>query len=185
MRQRGALMFELLVGGLIALVLGGGIMALMQGTYASRKAVMGQNASAAAARQPIDTLADHVRNAFLNSNANWTAISAATETSVTYYVDSAGTTVRYYVSNGALRRVDSSGDTVKLTGISSFSFTYYKSVQYNAAAVFPTDNPHAPTTAELPYLTAIQIAATVEIDGFQSYYETVVRLRNSPRKTSL
>ena len=133
-------------------------------------------------------MADHLRNAQLASTSPYRVLDAATATSVTYYTDSARASVSYFLSGTTLMRTE--GDltvaaTPVLTGVTSLRFVYYKIASYNASGFIACASPSAPTTAELNFLAAIQIDATVTQDGHTSSYSTLVRLRNSPRKTTL
>jgi len=183
MKARGVVLFELLVGALIALLLGSVLLQVFASTFTARSAITGQNVAATSSRQPLDWLADHLRNAWLyNNGTEYKVFSAATGNDLSYYINNNGDSIRYYLSNGELRRVEGGNTTVEALNITSLTFTYYKSAEYNSAAAITTADSHAPTAAELPLLSAVHIAATMNVDGFQSYYETLVRLRNSPRK---
>jgi hypothetical protein len=178
----------MLVGLLASFLVGAVLMSAMQSTVTARETVNEQNESQTNVRQPIDLMADHLRNAQLTTATPEKAVSAASATSVTYYTDSAGSQVTYFLSGSNLMRTEGdatmSPSTV-LTGVTSLQFTYYKIATYNAAGFAPCSSPSAPTTAELPRLSAVQIDATVAQDGFTATYSTLVRLRNSPKKTRL
>ena len=187
-RQRGAVLVDMIVGLLLSFLVGAMIMSGMQTSIASRETVIEQNQSQTDARQPLDMMADHLRNAQLASAAPYRVLDAGTATSVTYYTDSARSSVSYFLSGSTLMRTE--GDltvaaTPVLTGVTSLRFVYYKIATYNASGFVACTSPSAPTSAELNFLAAIQIDATVTQDGYTSSYSTLVRLRNSPRKTTL
>ena len=184
-RMRGAIMVDMLMGLLVSFLVGAVIMSAMQSSVTARDVVNEQNESQTNARQPLDIMADHLRNAQLASTAPEQVIGAGSATSVTYYVDSARTAVTYSLSGTTLQRVDNATTTTVLTGVSSLRFTYYKIATYNAAGFVACTSPSAPSALELARLAAIQIDATVTQDGYTSSYSTIVRLRNSPKKTRL
>lgn len=187
-RQRGALLVDMIVGLLASFLVGAVLMSAMQSTVTARETVNEQNESQTNVRQPIDLVADHLRNAQLTSATPEQVISAASATSVTYHTNAAGAQVSYFLRGTTLMRTE--GDvtvsaTPVLTGVTSLRFTYYKIATYNAAGFAPCSSPSAPTSTELPRLSAIQIDATVTQDGYSATYSTLVRLRNSPKKTRL
>jgi hypothetical protein len=187
-RQRGAVLIDMIMGLLLSFLVGAVIMSAMQTSIASRDTVIEQNESQTSARQPLDLMADHVRNAQLASAAPYRVLDAGTATSLTYYTDSSRSSVSYFLDGTTLKRTE--GDltvspTTVLTGVTSLRFVYYKIATYNASGFIPCTSPSAPTSAELNFLAAIQIDATVTQDGYTSSYSTLVRLRNSPRKTTL
>ncbi|MGI8922731.1 MAG: PulJ/GspJ family protein [Fimbriimonadales bacterium] len=184
-RQRGSLMMEMLIGSVIAILIGTVVFRAFLTSASSRENVIGQNKAAAAARAPIDALADHLRNSQLFAtllSPNGSVLAAGTRSDITYHATTAGEQVRYFLRGSQLIRVVDGTETVALRDVSTLSFTYYRAPKYNWPDSIATTNPHAPTFAEMPFLTAIHIKASVTIDGYKSYYSSVVRLRNSPRK---
>jgi hypothetical protein len=187
-KQRGAVLVDMIIGLMLSFLVGAVIMSAMQTSIASRETVIEQNQSQTDARQPLDLMADHLRNAQLASTAPYRVLDAGTATSVTYYTDSARASVSYFLQGTTLMRTEgdvTADPTPVLTGVTSLRFVYYKIATYNASGFIPCTSPSAPTSAELNFLAAIQIDATVTQDGYTSSYSTLVRLRNSPRKTTL
>jgi hypothetical protein len=187
-RERGAVLVDMVAGLLISFLVGSMIMSAMQTSISSRETVIEQNQSQTDARQPLDLMADHLRNAQLSSSAPYQVVATGTATTITYYSDSARSSVSYFLSGTTLMRTE--GDlnataTPVLTGVTSLQFIYYRIASYNASGFTPCTSPSAPTASELQRLAAIQIDATVTQDGYTSSYSTLVRLRNSPRKTTL
>jgi|SRR5579884_1400186 len=191
--RRGSLLIELLVGSFIALLIGAAVAIELQTSYSSRNVIMGQNMTYAGARQVIDTLANRLRNAQqYQSGSSYVVLSAASASDITIYTDSAGDTCRYWqdssVSPPVLKMTTTTGGTATTTqlmsGLSSLTFTYYKSSSgtYNGTSSnwVTTTNPNAPTSSEMPNVAAIDIAATENINGFTLTLDTLVRLRNSP-----
>ena len=189
----GSLLIELLVGSIIALFIGAAIAIEIQTSYDSQAVITGENMTYAGARQVIDTLANRLRNAQqYQSGSTYQVLSAATASDITLYSDAAGDTVRYWldttVTPNALRMTTTTGGTATTTtlipNVSSLTFTYYKSSAstYNGASsnFVTTTNANAPTSAEMPQLSAIDIAATMNINGYTFTLDTLVRLRNSP-----
>lgn len=182
MRQRGAVLIDLILGLVMSFLVGAVIMSAMQTSITSRQTVLEQNDSQTDARQPLDIVADHLRNAQLSGNA---AISAGNKTSVSYYPEAGAEPITYSWSSGSLSRTEDGKTSKVLSGVTSLSLTYYRVASYNSPTFVPCINPSAPSALELPVLGAIQIDATVSQDGYTANYSTIVRLRNSPRKTSL
>lgn len=188
-RRSGVTLIELLVGIVITLFLGSVFWGLLTVSYAVNSNVIGENLVSAEARKAVEIIASHLTNAQLNTSAvNGTlnsAIHAASETSVTYYADATGTdTVRYRLNGTNLQRTDGGGDTVVAQDIQSISLNYFKASAYNSAWA-PTKTPTAPEAAELPELVGVQIKVVVTRDGYSADYTSVVRLRNSPKKSKL
>jgi hypothetical protein len=185
LRTRATMLFDLLIGSLVALLVGSVLIQMMTATYTARSVITGQNVSQAEARKPLDVLADHLRNAWLFKDVNdvYSAIQAANTNDITYYTDSAGNTVRYRLVGTQLRRTAGGVETTVLDGVQSLTFTYYRAASYNSASWTVTAAPVA--SINLPALTAVAINATILLDGYVSSYTSVVRLRNSPRKTTL
>lgn len=166
-------------------------------THDTRDFTVGMGNAETQARQPIDTMVDHLRNAQQYKGGSGTGISdysviaAGSATSVTYYASNSSTdTVTYGLSGTNLQRQDSSGTTTVLSNVQSLEFRYFKtpningspSGSYNNNSFVATTNINSPSAAELPFLTVIEVRATVLVDGFAREMIGLVRLRNSPRK---
>jgi hypothetical protein len=192
--QVGFTLLELLTASVVAILVGLGLLALITATYNSHRSVVNQNYVNAVGRTPVDTLADHLRNAWMPCSgspcvrtSSSSVFAAASASSVTYYIDDAGSTVRYYrdgsVSPPTLVRVDGSGSSVVMSGLTSLQFTYYTPAYgYSSSTWLTTGNPNAPTPAELPSIGAVQITAVVTSNGLTRPITSFVRLRNSPYK---
>ena len=184
-RQRGAVLMDMMMGLLISFLVGAVIMSAMQTSVSSRETVIGQNESQTDARQPLDLVADHLRNSQLVSTK---AIVQGTASSVTYFTDTAGSMVSYFLDGTTLKRtegdINATPSTV-LSGVTTLRLTYYKIASYNASGFVACATPTVPTSTELARLAAIQIDATVTKNGFTSNYSSLVRLRNSPKKIRL
>lgn len=141
-------------------------------------------------RMAIDTMADHLRNAVLNTSTttgvNDSALSAASASSFTYYTSAtSGATVTYALSGTNLTRTASGGSAVtEAYNLSSLTFTYYKQSTYDNDWT-TTTNANAPTAAELPSVCAVLIDASTLESGVTAHMTTVVRLRNSPLKVNM
>ncbi len=196
--RHGATLMETLVAGLIALIVGGGMAALVQTTLTSRGAIAGQNNAYAGARKAMDTLLDNLRSAqpmLIQSNpALYSALAAAGASSVTCYTSSTGDTLRLWLDTttnpAALKETrtvnGSATTTTVLTGVQSLQLTYYvvAGSAYTAASASwtTTASPSAPTSVERPNIGAISVAITVNINGYSRTLTSFVRLRGSPYK---
>lgn len=188
-RRAGVTLVELMVGIVITLFLGSVFWGIMTISYSVNYNVVGKNMVSADARRAVELLASHLTNAQLNKSTSTgvlnSAIHAAAATDITYYTDATGAdTVRYRLSGTNLLRTDSGGDSVAATHIQSISLKYFKATAYNSAWV-PTTDPVAPTAAELVQLAGIEVKVTVTRDGYSADYTSMVRLRNSPKKSKL
>ncbi len=186
MRRLGYSLIELVVTLAIILVVGVGLSQVFLSVFASENTVTTQNDATTNARTPIDVLADHLRNAqgVKVSNVYYPAISAAAQSEITYRTE-ANTTVRYWLDGTSLKRTDSAGTTVVMTGVSSLVFTYYKAASYYSSTYTTTVDSHAPASDELRYLSIVLIDCTVTSGSVSQVFRTSVRLRNSPQKTAL
>src|SRR5688572_22350849 len=163
-KQRGAILVDMIVGLLLSFLVGAVIMSAMQTSISSRDTVIEQNQSQTDARQPLDLMADHLRNAQLASTSPYQVLSAATASSITYYTDSSRSLVSYFLDGTTLKRTEGNllaNPSIVLTGVTSLRFVYYKIASYNASGFVACTSPTAPTSTELTFLAAIQIDATV------------------------
>ena len=196
--RAGLTLVEMLVSLLMTLVIAGALFTVFVNTFQSRDVVVGQGTAETNARTPIDDLADHLRDAqqYWTTGASQPSqvtqskvIADGSATSITYYKSNSSTdTVQYWLDGTNLKRTADGTTSVVLSNVNALQFIYYKtsaSGNYNNSVVAPTDNPSAPTAAELPYLSQIKITASVNIDGFQRELASLVRLRNSPYKVHL
>jgi hypothetical protein len=195
-KRRGATLIDSLVASLIALLIGGALVILVQSTVSSRLVIGGENAAYAAAQKSLNVLMDNLRAAqafqIQSSPAVYAAIQAGSASSVTGYTDSAGDTVKFWLdtttSPATFKETRTTGGvattTPVLTGVQSLQFTYYVSAgaAYNvpAASWATTGNPNAPTAAELPKIGAVGISVQVNLAGYSRQLTGLVRLRNSP-----
>jgi hypothetical protein len=180
----------------MTLVLAAALFMIFTNAHDSQTMVVGQSDAETGARQPLDTLADHIRNAqqykFASTeNVNsYKVIASGTATTIEYYASNSSTDIVRYELTGTnlTRTADGATDTV-MSNVQSLEFRYYKlpsgSTTYNNSALVETSNPNSPSASELPLLAAVRITANVNIDGFTRQLMTTVRLRNSPRKVRI
>lgn len=191
-RNAGFSLMEIMVATMITIIITGALLAIFVNTMTNNRVVQGINESDKGAREQLDILVDHVRNAQAyrpNSTTPYQAISAATATSFTYYVNSGGNTVRYYLSGGDLRRDETNiggTDDVVFSNVTALDIKYYKSPGSGYyTSMVPTTDIHAPEAAELRFLAQMDITISITIDGQPREIFCQVRLRNSPYKTSI
>ena len=184
-------MVEVLVGGLLAILTGCALAVLLKTSYDSSRVVIGQNIVNTEARLPLDTLADQLRNAqpVLSGNT-YQVIRTASATDITCYCSETGDTVRFWLDTSAspqavkTTRTVAGVATTKLvaSGVDSLQFTYYKQGQSSYTSTtdtwVATANP--PAAADLPAIGAINIQATVKINGYSRQLSSFVRLRPRP-----
>jgi hypothetical protein len=186
-KVQGYSIIELLVGILCVTILSAALINAFSIGFKMHDTVIGQNLAYVEDRVAVDVMADHIRNAQTyvdGSNGTIAIASGASATSITYYSDAAGTTVRYRLSGTNLVRTTGGTDKTVATNISSLELTYYKSSSYNGAWS-TTTNAQAPADSELRLLAGVEINVSVAKDGYTNQYRSLVRLRNSPKKTAL
>lgn len=198
-RRRGTTLMETLIAGLLSVVVGGTLVTLVQSTLISRTTIAGENTAYAGARKCMDAMLDNLRSAqtyqIQTSPAVYSALQAATASSITCYTSNTGDTIQFWLDTSTnpatlkQTRTTSAGSgattvTPLLTGVQSVQFTYYtvSGGTYNAAAASwtPTANPSAPTASERPNIGAVSVTITVTINGFTRQLSSFVRMRNSP-----
>lgn len=182
-------MIEMLVCVVIIMLIGAGILGYFNASHSSFEANRVGNMAITDARQPIDIVADHIRNAqqYTTDNVTYSVIQSAAASSVTYYTDAAGSTVTYALNGSNLERTDSTGTTVVLTGLTALNFKYFlsnSSTTYYFTSLTETD-PSGFTLTERSRITVIEISGSVTVQGIPRSFRTQIRLRNSPRKTKL
>lgn len=205
-RRRAITLVELLVSVLILGVLGSVLYSVFGMTFRMHDVVIGQNNAFTDTRKGIDLMADHIRNAQRLETTPYNAVVSGTIDDLTYYwydgvtKDSNGTITGYVVGgsnvntphtlrvrkNGSVIEMIDGGTTTTLaSNIASLTLTYYKMSTGYTGAWSTTTDPNAPTNAELPRIAGIEIKVGVARDGYTTEYKTMVRLRNSPRKTAI
>ena len=131
--QTGITLIEMLIVGLISVILGLAVVALVRNTYDSRTIILDQNNANANARAVLDEIADRVRGAQFPSGGT-TVFVAAGSSSVQYndYWDLYDRTqarslvqVRYFLDGTALRQTVNGVTKTLMTGVQSLQFTYH------------------------------------------------------------
>jgi type II secretory pathway component PulJ len=181
--KRGASLTEALVALMLSsIVVGGGFWVYLDSTSQSYFAERYSDAEMDA-RQQVDLLLDHIRNAQSCKDADRAAIKAASATSISYYgSDNVGDVITYGLSGTNLVRSDSSGTKTVLDNVSKLEFTYFV---MSSGTLTQTSNLNIPDQSELPLLAAVKVEAMAEFDGVSRELSGTVRLRNSPYKKRL
>ena len=190
-RIRGGMLIELLVTLVILMIIGAGVFQYFVSANIGNESVMSGNAAITYARQPVDIVADHIRNAqqyTSNGGVTYSVIHAAGPTSITYYGTEAGAQVTYALSGSTLQRTDAGGTTDVLTNISSLNFRYFlapgSTVYYSSVALVEGD-PATFTLTERSRIAVVELSGSVVVNGYPRSFKTEIRLRNSPRKQRL
>jgi prepilin-type N-terminal cleavage/methylation domain-containing protein len=132
------------------------------------------------------------RKATLATSADTTctlnaAVESASSTAVTIYSGSNGsiTKTTYANSSGNITKATNGGAAAILYAGASLAFTYYQSSSssYHLASTSGLSS-YTPTSSTTKNLVAVQIVGTYTSGGFTATYTTMVRLRNSPLRTS-
>jgi len=166
------------------------ILAFVQVDIVAVQETMGQNAADFQARRPLDNLADCIRKAQPYGTGG-ASLSAATGTSITIYTDMAGDTGQYWLNTTtspySLESTIGGVTQVLSSKINSLSFVYYLptgNTPSQGSCWKTTASPSAPTAAEMPNITAVDITITYQIDQVTRTYTTPIRLRNGSRSVS-
>ena len=184
MKRRGAVLIELLVGsvvtGIVLTVLLQGIVSLwrMQAFGFGMPSVQDD------ARDIALRLADALRDATLCTTTDGgctvgAAVEATSSTGFTVYRRNADATLSkllYGVSGGGFT-LTTSGTTTGFSTGAGLTLTYYSSADYNSNGLAA----YTPTDATAKSLVAVGIVSTVTRNGLTGRFETLVRLRNSPK----
>jgi len=187
--RRGGMLVELIVSLLVAMLIGAGIFEYFNSSSNAFESNRIGNMAITDARQPIDIVADHIRNAqqYTPDGTTYTVIESAAATSITYYADGSGATVTYALDGTDLERTDSSGTEVVLSNVTSLQFKYFLS--NSSTTYYFTDltesDPSTFTLVERSRVTVVEVSGAVTVQGTPRSFRTQIRLRNSPRKTKL
>jgi hypothetical protein len=193
-RNRGVTYVELLLGLFCTVLMLAALATLFGADNVANRLVFNDTFAIQQSREPLDTLADHLRDAQVcgtpgtncaaaDVSGTSAVISAGASSDITYYSSSStatGTPVRYYLSGTSLIRSVGGTNTTVLSNVSSLTLTYYDSTSYNSGSLTTTANPNAPVATELWKLAAVKITASTTSNGRTSQFSTLVRLRNSP-----
>lgn len=189
-KLHGYTVIETLMTCLCLGVIGTMIMGFMQINITSIQETMQQNQADFQARRPLDNLVDCIRKAQPYGSGG-ASLSAATAQSITIYTDMVGDTAQYWFNTttdpGGLESTISGTSLVLSNSIKSLQFTYYIPTGYTPSVGScwkTTTNPNAPTAAELPQVTAVNITITYVIDQTTRTYTSPVRLANGSRTVS-
>jgi Tfp pilus assembly protein PilW len=187
---RGAILVETLISLFIVSLIGAALFNFFLTGTSTPETLRVSNKAITDGREPIDTIADHIRNAqqYTPDGTTYTVISAASPTSITYYVDAAGATVQYTLNGTNLQRIDSSGTTTVLTNLTALNIRYYlsnSSTTYYFTDLTEGTTPGSFSLVDRSRITVVDISGTVTISGVARSFNTQIRLRNSPRKTKL
>lgn len=189
-RQAGVSMIESLVTLLVAGVVMGGLVQVAVSVNKTNTLTVSIPAAQDEAARVVNLLADEVRNAQTCGATvgcvKDAAIGMATSKEITFYRDATGASRRYRQENGELRRFTGTATTPDrvIPNVTNLDLRYFTSTTYNAASHgTPESWGGLITGSSLPQIAAIRIEATVRVGGQNATYSTVVRLRNSPKKS--
>jgi type II secretory pathway pseudopilin PulG len=162
----GFTLIEMLVGALCMIIVGIGCYTLVRTGYDSQWMLMNQNNSNMNARTGVDTLEDKLRG--------MTTLTAATGSDITF-TDNAGSSIRYWRNTGdnTLRTTTGgqpNGGTNACRGLTSLVFLYYS---YNGVSWAASSTP-----ATLANVGAVDITATVNLNGYSRRVFSSVKLRS-------
>lgn len=193
MKRSGVTLIELLVACVILGFVGAGFMQLSSSVNkANGFSTTMPNVQEDAIRV-VNLIAADVRRAPLCSASSGCVTDAALHTgtanSLTVYTTSAGAQRTFSLNSGSFQAVNGSSSTAATTipDVNSLSFSYCvnSGLSYNM-----TSSPDSATWvssvsgSDLKGLIAVRVTATVSRGGLTGNYSTVVRLRNSPKKTN-
>lgn len=188
-RISGLTLIELVVTMFISLIVAGALFKVFVDNSAGQAFVQGQNEAETEARQPLDTLIDHLRNAQAVKSVDYAVLKSGTSDSVEYYTANSETeVVKYYLSGTDLKRkVGTDVATTVMTNVEELEFKYF--ISSESPAQYYTDTVATKYTyvaaEELSIVTEIEIRVVANVDGYTRELTGTVRLRNSPYKKRL
>jgi Tfp pilus assembly protein PilW len=191
---RGASLMEVMVIGSIGLAVMAGAVQMFISMNSANKFSMSMPQVQSDATEIVKMIAASLREAPLcdptagcvgTANA---AVLTASSTGITIYKTAAGATIQYSLSGGALRKTENSVTTTLYPATVTLNMSYL----YSPGALYSmTADPstlswanQAVNASDRINLIAAKISATVTRNGVTSTYSTIIRLRNSPKKTS-
>lgn len=163
-RCRAVTLIEMLVGGMLALILGAAVVGLTYSTYDSRDVVMDQNTATTDARQAVDTIADRIRGASGLTQATASSVTfTAPDGTVCYWLDGGTGTLRTTL-NG-----QPGGGSVVAGGVEMLSFTY---LTYASGSWESSTAPGDPAA-----VGAVAVTARVRVDGSVREFGSSIQIR--------
>lgn len=110
-------------------------------------------------------------------------IASANASSITFYVNSTGTTRTFKLTNGTFQRLEGSNTTpsYSMSDVTSLTFRYLTidGGTYNATSM-PTNWATTVTGTSVKNITVIRVTVEMSRNGIAGTYTTDFRLRNSP-----
>jgi type II secretory pathway pseudopilin PulG len=191
-RRRGFTLVEVLVYGIILMIASGTVISVMLSLGKTQSEATAYPTAQSQAQDALTSVAAYLRRAPLCdqtlgcSGVLDSAVSKATSNALTIYTSATGGTASFTTSNGALLRAESSGTATIVPDSLTMRYQYMLSSERSYTF---TANAEAYTwldslsNAEMPSLVAVKITATIVRDGLTSTQSSIVRLRNSPKKT--
>lgn len=169
-------MMQLIVGTIITLVVSGGIYQAMSSGWNLHKFSINMPWVQEDARRTAIRLANSLRRASqcisLDQGCTVDAVvENATPTGITTYGRS---------KTGVLTKTIYSSTTDTDGNSSGYTLSYYQASAYHSGSL----TPYTPSSTTTKQMCAVGITATVTRDGLTGTYTTLVRLRNSPKKTT-
>jgi Tfp pilus assembly protein PilW len=191
-RRQGYSLVQLVIAILVMTVLAGGILQMFSSLFKVNMMATNIPANQADAMAAINLVGAGIRKAPLCGAASGcvldSAIHSATANAVTVYADAAGTQATYSVQSGALVKVQGSTTTTYVaSGVTGFSIWYCVNPDgaYNSTNTPDTIGWSTSVTGnDLKKIVAVKLSATITRGSTNKTYSSVIRLRNSPKKTS-
>jgi len=193
MRTRRGLSFvEVLCVTLVLSVLAGGLLQMFSSLFKVNMMATNIPSSQADAMAAVNTVGAAIRRAPLCTAVSGcvtdSSVHAASANSVTVYVDAAGTQATYSVTSGALTKVQGSTTTTLVSsGVTDFTIWYCINPDGNYNSTSTPDTigwSTSVTGADLKKIVAMKVSATITRGSNFKTYSSVIRLRNSPKKTN-
>lgn len=176
-RQTGITLIEMLIVGLISVILGLAVVALVRNTYESRAIILDQNNANANARAVLDDIADRVRGAQFPEGGGSTVFVAAGASSIQYYdyIDLYDRTqsrslvqVRFFRDGDLLKQTVNGVTRTLMSGVQSLQFTYH---------LRDGSSTTTPASGQLANILAITIVARVNYQNASREIRSFVQIR--------
>jgi hypothetical protein len=180
-------LMEGLVATFVLSILMIGVLQVMVGVYNDQIFSIGMPTVQENSRQMAITLANALRGATLCASTDTgctlnAAVTNATASTITIYTRPSSAIVQttYGLTGGSFFSKVGSASAVDLYPGATFTLTYYTSSGYHNTSL----KTYSPTNTTTINLIAVGITTSVVDNGITGSYTTLVRLRNSPLKTS-
>ncbi|MBS1708390.1 MAG: hypothetical protein JSS65_06660 [Armatimonadetes bacterium] len=185
MRRRGFTLVQASVGSFVLVVVAGGMFSVINNFHKVQTLNTTLPAIQVDAETAAETLANDIRRASLctSSDSGCTVDSAfanATSTSLTVYARPSSLEQRVYSAPGGSFQKVVGGTTTTFMSDVTLTLTYYQGTGYRTSSW----TAFTPDSTTVKQIIGVGITVSITRNNTTASYSTIVRPRNSPKKTS-